>query len=521
MTDLNGQEFNVPQEIKNCPETAAAPPEMKNTAHDPFALPEEFELPPAYAGKSKEKEEEEKKSGRTSELLKKMLIATAASAVATVGIMSSFGNDPLGRDFLINEEHWHEEYQNEPWDNTDRPYDDQKAIVEPEDPEDGVTFKYAHLTFNSPDGKKNFDTDYGEEEIDYYYAESAPYLWEESYNQMLEWLKEEGGDPDSLKLVKCKISFVKTVKSDDYLAVGDEDDFENQYVISGGKVKVYRKDLYYTAAAAEQTTEPQPYTESVDTRYSDRDSADDTYPPLLENLERNGIEDFIVFESFDGTVEWIYAGSERLPEGTSLASLPGASYDEETNTLTLENFTGGVLNANMMGNSFKLKLVGDNHLDGILVWGFYYGGSLTVIGPGSLTVNENRLLSVGIELRAEESPSCLIIDGDVEKLEVFGGPVSVTDQWQSDVAAIIVRDTTLEKGIYYLEPLRLNAPTHRVLRTTLENASGKTFTFSLAHGFITDELPEGYGDLARHVIFSHTGEKWAPEEEYQDYLDNN
>jgi hypothetical protein len=131
--------------------------------------------------------------------------------------------------------------------------------------------------------------------------------------------------------------------------------------------------------------------------------------------------------------------TEPLYRTLPIGPIPGASYDEATNTLTLTNFTGDYLNANLMGNGFKLKLVGDNNLKGIVVWGFMYGGSLTVTGDGTLTIEHKDV--PGIRLECENSDSCLMIDKDVRLVIEGTGP------------HILVTDSTHEKGIYYLKPL--------------------------------------------------------------------
>ncbi len=134
--------------------------------------------------------------------------------------------------------------------------------------------------------------------------------------------------------------------------------------------------------------------------------------------------------------------TEPLYRTLPIGPIPGASYDEATNTLTLTNFTGDYLNANLMGNGFKLKLVGDNKLKGIVVWGFMYGGSLTITGDGKLTLTGVNG-EPAIKLECENSPSCLMIDSNVT-IEIKGG--------SGNVAVI---DSTLDKGIYYLKPLEV------------------------------------------------------------------
>lgn len=56
-----------------------------------------------------------------------------------------------------------------------------------------------------------------------------------------------------------------------------------------------------------------------------------------------------------------------------------------------------------MGDDFKVKVVGNNQIQGIAVWGYSYGGSLTLEGNGSLEINKNRVQGEPIFLMAEEA----------------------------------------------------------------------------------------------------------------------
>ena len=95
-----------------------------------------------------------------------------------------------------------------------------------------------------------------------------------------------------------------------------------------------------------------------------------------------------------------------------------STYDEQMQTNISDKLVE-YLNANLMGNGFKLKLVGDNNLKGIVVWGFMYGGSLTVTGDGKLTLTGVNG-EPAIKLECENSPSCLMIDSNVT-IEIKGG----------------------------------------------------------------------------------------------------
>lgn len=192
------------------------------------------------------------------------------------------------------------------------------------------------------------------------------------------------------------------------------------------------------------------------------DTADDAFP-VLGNLEPNGPvegfgvlnEEYILLESSSEQL-FLVAGSawgsfdaEGNRQPAAVSQVPGVTYDPVTNTLTLDHYSGPVLNVNLMGNGFTIRLIGDNYLDRLLVWGFYYGGSVTITGSGSLTVNRDLEFPVGIDLWAEYSQSCLMLDSGV-RVEAYGTEM-----------AVVVRATAMEKAIYYLNPLTLSGGIRR------------------------------------------------------------
>ena len=69
----------------------------------------------------------------------------------------------------------------------------------------------------------------------------------------------------------------------------------------------------------------------------------------------------------------------------------GAIYDKKTNTLTLNNLQGKnlILKALRMGDDFKIKLVGKNYLKQIISDGDEHGGSISILGNGSLEIASN------------------------------------------------------------------------------------------------------------------------------------
>ncbi|MGN0165321.1 MAG: hypothetical protein ACI39R_04000 [Lachnospiraceae bacterium] len=196
---------------------------------------------------------------------------------------------------------------------------------------------------------------------------------------------------------------------------------------------------------------PTPWEEN---RFSDE--PDDSFPHLT-NLSPNGEipdlgvinEEYIRIASESEELfiaagsAWAYYDENWNAIPVPISTVPGISYDADTNTLTLDNYKGPLLDVNLMGNSFTIRLIGDNSLDKLLVWGFYYGGSVTITGDGSLTVNKDMSYETGIELTAEFSESCLMVDGNVT-LDVYGTKM-----------AVVVHATSMEKAIYYLSPLTL------------------------------------------------------------------
>ena len=214
--------------------------------------------------------------------------------------------------------------------------------------------------------------------------------------------------------------------------------------------------------------------------------ADSSFPSLT-NLKPNGNvpncgvldEEFVRLEYSSTAMDWLVAGKAYNSSGITTTTVSGITYDASTNTIVMNNYTGTcALNINLMGNGLKLQLNGTNQIGHLLVWGFGYGGSLTITGSGTLTVNPDSAFAYGIYLKGEASQTCLMIDRTVQ-IDAYGS-----------TAAVYVEDTTMTQGVYYLSPLYA-AGGERVL---LPSAVNGCYDYSFR-----DPATEG---LATHMQFS-------------------
>lgn len=361
--------------------------------------PEEYTLPPEqqdipkyeFAGQGKN---EVPQAESRHSLVKRLMLMPLAGILAVLSLVfSAFNYDPLGDVFLNG--------------------------GTPEAPINTTVF--VHVTY-VPTGET--------------YTSAA--TGDDAMADAVAWVISKGGDGSTMKYIKSETVSTGAEISDDAIIVGDPDNLADAYIAQGTVTYTYRRDIYYEAYAASDTVF----------------DADDAFPKLT-NLSpdfagnyawsSDGSEEYIRFVA-TGASEYTFleAGSAWMSYGAVVSTVPNARYDAATNTLTLTNFTASLLDVNLMGNGFTICLVGENHLDQLTVWGAYYGGSVTLTGTGSLTVNENGGASggVGIRLNGEWSQTCLMIDKDV-KLDVYGD------------SAIVIGATTMEKAIYYLKPLQM------------------------------------------------------------------
>lgn len=103
-------------------------------------------------------------------------------------------------------------------------------------------------------------------------------------------------------------------------------------------------------------------------------------------------------------------------------TVKGAVYDKKTNTLTLTNYKHPTMSieANEMGDDFKIKLLGDNQIKSLIVWGYGYGGSVEILGDGTLTINKNKGKNCGITMQPEGTKAVLKVSGKAV-VDVYAG----------------------------------------------------------------------------------------------------
>ncbi|MGN1195605.1 MAG: hypothetical protein ACI4SB_08980, partial [Acutalibacteraceae bacterium] len=155
--------------------------------------------------------------------------------------------------------------------------------------------------------------------------------------------------------------------------------------------------------------------------YPDGSSYNLAYIKFLE-IDENG--------NFKFNEDWSCVGYNVFADAQEHNdALNGAVYDRASNTLTITGLKAEnlVLETNCMGDDFSLNVVGDCSIAQIRIWGYGYGGTLNIIGNGTLSVNSKKLYDNAIILYPEGSNSSLN----------FGKNVNVNLYAKVDVAKII------------------------------------------------------------------------------------
>ena len=158
------------------------------------------------------------------------------------------------------------------------------------------------------------------------------------------------------------------------------------------------------------------------------------------------------------TGDWAYAyinvrtgeDSTTIFSSKGTNSIDGMSYDRKTNTLTLNNYknkTAGIA-TNMMGDDFKINLIGDNEIGGISSYGDAWGGSINICGNGSLVINADRTGDYGVAFFAEGTNSVLSV-ADTCNVTIYSGSKAVVYTSDNQTDKPIKDNGTLKENVTY------------------------------------------------------------------------
>lgn len=159
------------------------------------------------------------------------------------------------------------------------------------------------------------------------------------------------------------------------------------------------------------------------------------------------------------TGDWAYAyinvrtgedSSTTIFSSQGTNSIDGMSYDRETNTLTLNNYKNKIagIATNMMGDDFKINLIGDNEIGGIGSYGDAWGGSINICGNGSLVINADRAGDYGVAFFAEGTNSVLSV-ADTCNVTIYSGSKAVVYTSDNLTNRPIKDNGTLKENVTY------------------------------------------------------------------------
>ncbi len=430
--DLN--EDRVPEELLNAPEYPALSCEEISAPAAEWQAPPEYEQETTLSAREADRSREKRR-----EAVKKLFAVPVAASVAVASIVfAAFGQDPLKNDVLAGA----------------------LSLI-------GVSSAKTAVPLPALDGEVTY----------YYHVTYAP--TGASYDASLKnddgladvkaWVTKQGGDPATMLRYRCDVTPTGRKPSEGAVYVGDVDDFDNLYFVSGSLVDTYTVDVYYEAyAKSGGETDPFPKLGNLDPDFAGKYA-----------WSGQGSEEYVVVSADGVNNSFLHAGTYYTASGVKAGGVSGASYDRSTNTLTLTDYHGAFVDVNLMGNGFTVKLVGDNTLDYLSVWGAMYGGSVTFTGDGSLTLNKSGKAASGLLLNCEYSASCLMIDSGVT-LEIYGQP------------ALFIGDSLMEETIFVREPVRMSGGTVTVEKAGTNEDGDPCYTVN-----VTDPS----GQPATHVTF--------------------
>lgn len=132
-------------------------------------------------------------------------------------------------------------------------------------------------------------------------------------------------------------------------------------------------------------------------------------------------------------------------------AIDGVSYDKASNTLTLNHYKNAdnYIATNMMGDDFKIRLIGENEISSIVAYGDAWGGSVTICGDGSLTVNPKKQEDYGVRLYAEGTASVLSVENTCN-VTIYAGQAGKVLYTTGNLTDKVIKDNgTLQETPQY------------------------------------------------------------------------
>ncbi len=102
----------------------------------------------------------------------------------------------------------------------------------------------------------------------------------------------------------------------------------------------------------------------------------------------------------------------------------------------------------MMGDDFKINLIGDNEIGGIGSYGDAWGGSINICGNGSLVINADRAGDYGVAFFAEGTNSVLSV-ADTCNVTIYSGSKAVVYTSSNLTNKPIKDNGTLKENVTY------------------------------------------------------------------------
>lgn len=157
--------------------------------------------------------------------------------------------------------------------------------------------------------------------------------------------------------------------------------------------------------------------------------------------------------------DWAYAyiavgnseNKDNIFSSQGSNAIDGVSYDKASNTLTLNQYKNAdnYIATNMMGDDFKIRLIGENEISSIVAYGDAWGGSVTICGDGSLTVNPKKQEDYGVRLYAEGTASVLSVENTCN-VTIYAGQAGKVLYTTGNLTDKVIKDNgTLQETPQY------------------------------------------------------------------------